>query len=38
MKAEIKHSIEELKHKVKKISQKLVYNDKKMKSCHKTEH
>lgn len=37
MKAEIKHSIEGLKDKIKKISQKLVHNDKKMKNFHKTK-
>lgn len=37
MKAEIKHPVEGLKDKIKKISQKLVHYDKKMKNCHNTK-
>lgn len=33
MKVEVKYSIVGLKNKVKKISWKLVHNDKKMKNC-----
>lgn len=35
MKAKIRHTVEGLKDKVKKISQKLVHNDKKMKTVRK---
>lgn len=37
MKVEVKYSIVGLKNEVKKISWKLVHNDKKMKNCQRKE-